>query len=190
MKEKLSDIIYNAILKDIVTGVYTSRDFISEAQIAAKYGVSKAPVKEAMHILASEGFLVSYPKRGYMINVYTVEEINKIQEVRRVLEELAVRKAIALASDEELSALRFYRKENELQYRPGETINTKFHMGIAKLAGNSFLEETLYPLLLKASVYNITGKPDVENFDHIVDAMLARDADQAIKCLIDDICFM
>ena len=184
MKEKLSDIIYNAILKDIVTGVYTSRDFISEAQIAAKYGVSKAPVKEAMHILASEGFLVSYPKRGYMINVYTVEEINKIQEVRRVLEELAVRKAIALASDEELSALRFYRKENELQYRPGETINTKFHMGIAKL------EETLYPLLLKASVYNITGKPDVENFDHIVDAMLARDADQAAKCLIDDICFM
>lgn len=116
-----------------------------------------------MHILASEGFLVSYPKRGYMINVYTVEEINKIQEVRRVLEELAVRKAIALASDEELSALRFYRKENELQYRPGETINTKFHMGIAKLAGNSFLEETLYPLLLKASVYNITGKPDVEH---------------------------
>ena len=107
-----------------------------------------------------------------------------------MLEELAVRKAIALASDEELSALRFYRKENELQYRPGETINTKFHMGIAKLAGNSFLEETLYPLLLKASVYNITGKPDVENFDHIVDAMLARDADQAVKCLIDDICFM
>ena len=62
MKEKLSDIIYNAILKDIVTGVYTSRDFISEAQIAAKYGVSKAPVKEAMHILASEGFLAKMIK--------------------------------------------------------------------------------------------------------------------------------
>ena len=117
MKEKISDIIYDAILKDIVSGVYTPRDFISEAQIAAKYGVSKAPVKEAMHILASEGFLVSYPKRGYMINIYTGEEMNKIQEVRRVLEELAVRKAIASATDEELNALRFYREESELQYR-------------------------------------------------------------------------
>lgn len=189
MKEKISDIIYDSILKDIVTGVYTPRDFISEAQIAAQYGVSKAPVKEAMHILASEGFLVSYPKRGYMINVYTTDEMNKIQEVRRVLETLAVRKAVESATDDELNALRFYRVKNELQYRPGETVNTKFHMGIAKLARNSFLEEALYPLLIKASVYNITGKPDVENFDKIVDAMLSRDVDLAVKCLIEDICF-
>ncbi|MGI6255035.1 MAG: GntR family transcriptional regulator [Acutalibacter sp.] len=189
MKEKISDTIYDAILKNIVTGVYTPRDFISEAQIAAQYGVSKAPVKEAMHILASEGFLVSYPKRGYMINVYTTEEMNKIQEVRRVLEALAVRKAIVSATDDELKALRFYREKKELQYRPGETVNTKFHMGIAKLAGNNFLEEALYPLLIKASVYNITGEPDAENFDHIVDAMLARDTELAVQCLIEDICF-
>ena len=187
MKEKISDIIYDAILKDIVSGVYTPRDFISEAQIAAKYGVSKAPVKEAMHILASEGFLVSYPKRGYMINIYTGEEMNKIQEVRRVLEELAVRKAIASATDEELNALRFYHEESELQYRPGETVNTKFHMGIARLAHNDFLEEALYPLLIKASVYNITGKPDTENFDRIVDAMLSSDAESAVQRLIEDI---
>lgn len=190
MKNKISDTIYDALLRDIVTGTYSPREFISEAQIAAKYDVSKAPVKEAMHILASEGFLVSYPKRGYMINMYTSEEINKIQEIRQVLETLAVRKAIASATDEELNTLRFYRKNEDMQYRPGETVNTKFHMGIARLSNNEFLEETLYPLLLKASAYNIKGKADTENFDRIVDAMLARDEELAIKCLLVDICFL
>jgi DNA-binding GntR family transcriptional regulator len=190
MKSKLFEKIYDAILRDIVSGVYTPRDFISEAQIAEKYGVSKAPVKEAMHILASEGFLVIYPKRGYMINVYTAEEINNIQEVRRVLETLAVRKAIASATDEELTSLRFYHEQEDLQYRPGETVNTRFHMGIAKLAKNKALEDVLYPLLTKASAHNITGEVDTENFDSIVDAMLARDEDLAVKCLLDDVRFL
>lgn len=190
MANKLSEKIYDSILKDIVSGVYAPREFISEAQVAAQYGVSKAPVKEAMHILVSEGFLLSYPKRGYMVNVYTTEEINDIQEVRRVLETMAVRKAIVTASDEELNALRIYQKSEEIQSRPSETVNTRFHMGIARLAKNRALEETLYPLLVKASTYNITGEPDVRNFDRIVDAMLARDEELAVKCLLEDVRFL
>lgn len=190
MANKLSEQIYGSILKDIVSGVYAPREFISEAQIAAKYGVSKAPVKEAMHILASEGFLLSYPKRGYMVNVYTTDEINNIQEVRRALETLAMRKAIVTATDEELNALRFYQESEEMQCRPGETVNTRFHMGIARLAKNKALEETLYPLLVKASAYNIMGAPDVQNFDRIVDAMLARDEELAVECLLKDVRFL
>lgn len=48
MKSKMSDTIYNAVLRDIVTGVYSPRDFIREAQIAVQYGVSKTSVKEDM----------------------------------------------------------------------------------------------------------------------------------------------
>lgn len=48
MKSKMSDTVYDAILRDIVTGVYLPRDFIREAQIAVQYGVSKTPVKEDM----------------------------------------------------------------------------------------------------------------------------------------------
>ena len=66
-------------------------------------------------------------------------------------------------------------------------MNTRFHMGIARLAKNKALEETLYPLLVKASSYNIMGDPDIQNFDHIVDAMLARDEELAVKCLLEDV---
>lgn len=187
MDSKFSEKVHDEILKDIVNGVYTARDFISEAQMAAKYGVSKAPVKEAMHILANEGFLVSYPKRGYMINTYTAEEINKIQDIRRVLESLALRNVIAKASDEEIRSLKFYNQTEKLQYSPKETVNTRFHMGLARLSGNEFIEETLHPLLIKASLYNIKGEPDTTNFDHIVDAILERNVDKAIDCLVEDI---
>ena len=34
------------------------------------------------------------------------------------------------------------------------------------------------------------GDPDIQNFDHIVDAMLARDEDLAVKCLLEDVRFL
>lgn len=117
MEEKLSHKIYVEIRNGILDGEYSARDFLSEAQIAKKYGVSKAPVKEALHILADQGYLISYPRRGYMINTYSDEELDKIQEIRKTLEALCVRLAISKASDEELEALRFYRDEAKaLQY--------------------------------------------------------------------------
>lgn len=186
MKKK-SENIYDAILESILNGTYAAGEFLSEAQIAAKFEVSKAPVKDAMHLLSNEGFLVRYPMRGYMVNFYTVEDINNIQEVRQVLETLAIRKAIKTATDSELKELLFYHNQEEMQYTPSKTINTKFHMGIAKLAHNEALETALYPMLLKAAVYNITKKPDTKNFDKIVDAMLARNEELAVKYLLEDV---
>ncbi|MBQ6582713.1 MAG: GntR family transcriptional regulator [Mogibacterium sp.] len=190
MELKLSERIYNDMIQDILKGNYSARDFISEAQIAAKYQVSKAPVKEALHNLANEGYLVSYPKRGYMINTYSREEINKIQDIRRVLEAYAVQKAIQNASDEKLEALRFYRTEEELQYSPSKSVNARFHLGLAEASGNEYLVEVLRPLVLRASMYNIEGKPDTANFDRILDAMKERDTEKALRMLEEDIRYL
>lgn len=54
MEEKLSVKIYNGIKGDIENGKIDFKDFFSEAQIAEKYQVSKAPVRDALHLLAKQ----------------------------------------------------------------------------------------------------------------------------------------
>lgn len=190
MEEKLSDKIYTEIRNGIIDGEYSARDFLSEAQIAKKYGVSKAPAKEALHTLADQGYLISYPRRGYMINTYSDEELDKIQEIRKTLEALCARLAIARASDEELEKLRFYRHEEAHALDPRETVNFKFHIGLARLSGNEFLVDTLIPLVIKASMNKIKCEPDIGNFDKIIDAMLARDEETALQYLDEDIRYL
>ena len=85
MAEKLSEKIYNSIKKDIEDGRLDTREFFSEAQFAEKYNVSKAPVRDALHLLCSEGYMVSYHRKGYMVNSFSVDEINQIQTIRRAI---------------------------------------------------------------------------------------------------------
>ncbi len=75
MAEKLSSKIYNSIKADIDSGVIDGRSFLSEAQLAKQFGVSKAPVRDALHLLCSQGYLISYPRKGYMLNLYSSESI-------------------------------------------------------------------------------------------------------------------
>lgn len=187
MKEKLSEKIFAQIRMDIITGKYTARDFISESEIAKRYGVSKAPVKDALHLLADQGYLVSYPRKGYMVNTFSREEINQIQQIRRCLEALCVQLVIEHASDEEIEALCDTIDGADMSVEPENTINYRFHMGLARISGNPMLATTLEKLVNIASMTQLQREPDSRNFRQIIDALLARDKEQAVRLIEKDI---
>ncbi len=187
MKESLTEKIYTELRNKILDGEITPREFISESQIAQSYQVSKAPVKQALHILSSQGYLTSYPRKGYMVSAYSSEEINKIQEIRRCLESLCVRLAVQNASDEEILSLRMYEGMDKNNMDPRDAINTKFHNRLAEISGNEFLPETLMPLILKSTMSRIRSAPDIEHFEKIVQAMLARDEELAVRLICEDV---
>lgn len=187
MEEKLSIKIANEIRMDIIHGAYHPREILSESDMAKKYGVSKAPVKEAMHSLCDQGYLVSYARRGYMINLYTDAEINEMQEIRRSLEGVCVKRAIERASDAQIEALRNFEDNGIRELDPRETINTKFHLGLAELSGNSFMPEVLKPILSRIGMSKIDFEADTGHFIKIIDAMLARDEEAALRYLYEDI---
>lgn len=186
-EEKLSTKIYEEIRSDIIQGKYNARDFLSESMIARKYGVSKAPVKEAMHTLVSQGYLIIYPRKGYMVNILSNDEINQIQTIRRELGVLSVRLAIKNATDEQIESLRFYKDPVEKNMDPRETVNSKFYIELARISGNKFLPETVSPLVNKASMRNIREEADTAHFDKIIDAMLERNEEKAVNYLLEDI---
>jgi DNA-binding GntR family transcriptional regulator len=190
MGKKLSEEIFGKVRGDIISGKYSARDFISESEIAKEYGVSKAPVKEALHLLADQGYLVSFPRKGYMVNTFTRAEVNQIQEVRRCLESLCVQRAIEYATDEEIASLRTAIADTTKSDEPEKTVNYRFHMQLAEISGNPVLPQTLERLVNIASMTQLHREADVDNFQHIIDAIAARDLELATEWICKDISYL
>lgn len=188
MAEKLSVQIYNSVKQEIESGTLGARTFISEAQIAQQYGVSKAPVRDALHLLSKQGYLVSYHRKGYMVNSFTVDEINQIQAIRKQLEKLSVELIIDHATDEEIQSLRAYTSAEYLQ--SGDRPNQQFHMAMARLSGNQYLPGVLDDFLSKITLARGSSELDADKHDHLIDAMLQRDKQKAMQWLDEDIAFL
>lgn len=191
MSEKLSEKIYNHLKSEIETGTIDVRTILSESQLAKEYSVSKAPVRDALHLLCSQGYLISLPRKGYMVNIFTAEDINQVQVIRRELEKLSARLVIEHASDAEIESLRLQISDCSAATTGSETSNAMFHMKLAELSGNRYLPGVLSELVYKASQTQL-GSKQVQPNRHldIVDALLARDVRKVEELLDADIAFL
>lgn len=84
------------------------------APIAAKLGVSRIPVREALQQLSSEGLVTLYPNRGAVVTVLSVQEVEEIYELRQLLEGEALRKHFPRLSEQDLDAAALLLDQMEL----------------------------------------------------------------------------
>ncbi len=98
LPEQIADELGSAI----VQGKLPAGDRLLEIAIAAEYGVSRAPVREAIRLLARRRLVDFYPRRGAYVVALTTEKIIDMFNVTAVLIGLAARYFAAMASDEQL----------------------------------------------------------------------------------------
>lgn len=89
----------------IASGSLAAGDRLLEVEIAARYGVSRAPVREAIRLLARRGFVDFYPRRGAFVVDFTSEKVADIFNIVGVLNGLAGRYFATRASDAEIAEL-------------------------------------------------------------------------------------
>lgn len=77
-----------------------------EAELAAAYGMSKTPVREALLALSREGLVEIAPSRGMRVRHFSGDDIRDIYELRAVLEPLALLKAAPRLTDAHRERLR------------------------------------------------------------------------------------
>ena len=82
----LKEQIHNNLFSDIVNGVYQPGAILHEKSLMEKYGVSRAPIREALIQLCSEDVLRNYPKRGYEVTEISEGDIQNIIRYRISLE--------------------------------------------------------------------------------------------------------
>jgi DNA-binding GntR family transcriptional regulator len=87
--------IADALAMDIIQERYAPGERLNEVHIAAQWGVSRSPLREALRLLEQRGLVVITPQRGARVTTLSLEEVEQLFEIRAVLVGLAARRAAA-----------------------------------------------------------------------------------------------
>ena len=191
--------VYRALRRDLITLRHRPGAALTEAELAALYGTSRVPVREACRRLQQEGLLVAVPYKGYFATQISLQEIADCFELRAVLETHALELAIRRATDDDLARLgelaaTEYTYHDWASYAEFLGENLGFHLQLAALSGNDRLVDTLEDLLASMQRFFFLGL-DLDDYavemrgehEELVAAMTVRDAGRAVRCLTDQI---
>jgi DNA-binding GntR family transcriptional regulator len=102
----LVDRLASAIQARILSGEIPSESRLRQESLAAEFGVSRTPVREALRKLQSAGIVVLEPRRGAIVRGPTARDVREAYLVRAELEGLAAELATPVINDDELARLR------------------------------------------------------------------------------------
>lgn len=146
--QSLADRVHDRLLGELMEGVRAANQALNIPDIAGEYGVSQTPVREALARLEHTGLVQRQARRGYTVApLLTDEEIALLFDARLVLEPELVYMATARRSDEFLAELDVLvgaldsvaGKADPESFRTYWTADDRYHVAIAKQAGNPFL---------------------------------------------------
>lgn len=190
MKKSISDKVYQQVRDSIITGEITNREIILEQVIANKFGISKITARSILQRLCHEKYLTSYPRKGYLINEITALQCKKIQQLRYQIEAYALRLIVSQGLKNELVELeKLLEQSVENSKGPYQTINTRFHLLLAKLSGNEYIYDVLYPYLGYVARYAIASiergrfSPETNYHYNILHSLKNKDINTAINYL-------
>ena len=137
--------IREQLIDDILSGRLAPGTRIVETRLAQKFGVSQAPVREALRDLELFGFVVCSPFRSTYVRQISTEDLLESYPVRAALESLAAREAALRVDDETLARLEELIADMRLaagegNHRAHVDADYAFHHAIIKAAGNRMLE--------------------------------------------------
>lgn len=190
----LREEIKNKLAEAIMGGEFKPGDRLIETQIAREYGVSQAPVREAIRDLEQMGLVVTEPYKGTYIREINTEDLKKVYEVRAELEGLAIRLAISRITPEGIAILEdiyhnMLKECDSGDLRTQILLDIKFHEVIIKYSGNDILEKSWselcipYWTFLGTSLYRDGNKELVTRHKPILEAIRKKDVDSAVKLI-------
>lgn len=141
-RTRLNDHAYNAIRESIIDGTFTMGEHLVETQLAGELQMSRAPIREALQRLASEGLVVEQAHQGSFVADFTAEDVCDLYNVRVGLETTAVRLFMARgASTEPLrhEIAEMERAASKAKLPRLVTAEFRFHRHIAQESGNAFV---------------------------------------------------
>jgi DNA-binding GntR family transcriptional regulator len=113
--------------------------WVDETKLAADYGISRTPMREALKVLAVEGLVTMKPRRGAYVAEMSRDDVAQVYHLLALLESDAAGEVARRANDEQLQRLEQLHERLEKHSRQRDAFfatNEQFHMALLDIAGN------------------------------------------------------
>ena len=192
---RLRDTLEDAIAE----GKFPPGERLDEATLAARYKVSRTPIREALMQLAAIGLVISRPRRGTVVATLTGEQLLEMFEVMGELEGMAGRLAARRWTEQDRDDLLATHQACRKAAETGDADdyyyeNEMFHDVIYRASHNTFLYGECSALHRRLKPYRrlqlrVCNRVSISFGEHdgIVEAILARDAAGAQALLRDHV---
>ncbi len=172
------------------------------SRLEEQLGISRTPLKEALHRLETEGLIEIRPRRGTYVVDLNLQDVAESFDVRRILECAVAEIAVREATDEELSQLRAIIEEMKQLLRSGDyqtiisnylELDRQFHIMLMGIAKNKRLTDVYTHVDTHLQVarvrqkFNVSDSKQYTEVEHeaIMQALEHRDTETLVKHLAD-----
>jgi DNA-binding GntR family transcriptional regulator len=182
--------VLEAIKHRILTGQLSPGQALVEADLAAQFGVSKTPVREALKTLAGTGLVVMSQYKGVTVRTVDAAMAREVYDVRLLLEPEALRRTITLDASLAPAQEALVRAEDAQDRADRSLANRDFHRALYLPCGNPLLARMLDEVRDQAALVSTVAwaaDPSWEREAHehqeILRVALAGDAQEAGRLL-------
>src|SRR5271166_4538012 len=102
----LPALVHAEIEQLILRGEFAIGQRVTEMQLAARFGTSRGPIREALRTLEESGLVRSEKNRGVFVREISVAEADEIYDIREVLDELIGRRLAQRVSPQQIEGLK------------------------------------------------------------------------------------
>lgn len=186
--ERLRDLIYD--------GGLAPGAFLDERALAARFGISRTPLREAIKVLHAEGLVRLTPRRGARVaGELTAQDLDELFPLMSLLEGLCAREATRKAGPADLKRLEGLHARLERHAAAGDVaryyeVNDRFHQAVEGVAANAYLSRAIAELrrflrLLRGRQLRVPGRLEASLAEHrrLMRAIRAGEAGEAERVM-------
>lgn len=191
----LRDVVFNTLREAILKGELKPGERLMELQLAAKLGVSRTPIREAIRMLEQEGLAVTIPRKGAEVARMTEKDMEDVLEIREALDELAAKIACTRMTEDQLKQLEtiketFVESTRSHDVKRIAEADVSFHDVIYEATGNPKLVSMLNNLREQIYRYRVEYLKEEKNYptligehEAIVEALYARNQNEVVRAM-------
>jgi DNA-binding GntR family transcriptional regulator len=189
----LRERVYESMQELIITGHLPPGQHLVESELAEMLGVSRQPVREALQLLNSEGWVDLRPGYGAFVHAPTEAEADELLAVRALLETESARLAALNADAAGVARLRELCRRGEGALAADDIegmveANAALHRCVTELSGNRLLLDFATQVDRRVRWYYTPiakqrGKRSWQEHSWMIDAIERHDADEAVRIM-------
>ena len=192
-KETVEHKVYQLIKNAVLSRQIAPGNQLFESAIATKVNASRTPIRSAITKLEAEGLVKVIPNKGAFIVQPTIEEMVQAFEMRKVLEEMAIKEGYSTLLKTHLDQLKSHTAQMRRAFEAGDMLvyheqNKAFHLVMANASGNLYLIDFLDKILNQITifmilydVFNENDESDLLEHHHIIELIERKDEERVLE---------